>query len=447
MSDQKKLKVSMLGAGSGFVISIAKELSSYDVFTNAHFVMMDINESNLNIAKTKVMELLEDNPNNVTVSITTSMPEALDGCDYVISSCEKTRYPYWVKDFQIPENHGVHQLKSENGGPGGIIHGMRNISMFMDILKEMEKRCPNALLMNFTNPMSMLTTYFNRYSSIRNLGFCHQVHGSFGVIAEMLGFEPGELEVVSAGVNHLNWLFDIRRKNSRDSYMKEFLEGVQASKYWKEKYPNIPPQKFTLEVLKTFNMYPIGYDDHIVEYMPFFFEENEWAEHGYKSLKQEYIDLSNNKGDSTLEVIKLLGADYKQPPFPANDEHPYYAEAPCKVIMALETNTPTYFDAIVIPNNGAVSNLPDNAILDLPALAIGGEVRSVHVGELPMGPHEICRRQVAIHEMVAKATHEGDDSLAIQAFCMDPYVRSITQARNIWCDFKKEYNDDLPTFK
>lgn len=108
----------------------------------------------------------------------------------VISSCEKSRYPNWVKDFQIPENHGVHQLKAENGGPGGIIHGIRNISMFMGILEQMEQYCPDALLMNFTNPMSILCTYFNRYSPIRNLGFCHQVHGSFGVIAEMLGFDP-----------------------------------------------------------------------------------------------------------------------------------------------------------------------------------------------------------------------------------------------------------------
>lgn len=375
MSYQKTLKVSMLGAGSGFVLSIAKELNSYDIFTDTHFVMMDINNANLELAKKKVIELIGDNPNNITVTTTTSMPEALDGCDYVISSCEKNRYPYWVKDFQIPENHGVHQLKAENGGPGGIIHAMRNISMFMDITKEMEKRCPNALLMNFTNPMSMLCTYLNNYSPIRNLGFCHQVHGAFGVISEMLGFEPGELEVVSAGINHLNWLFDIRRRNSSKSYMKEFIEGVENSKYWKEKFDNIPP------------------------------------------------------------------------PFPKNDEHPYYAEAPCKVIMALETNTPTYFDAIVIPNNGAIGNLPENAILDVPALAIGGEVRSIHVGDLPMGPLEICRRQIAIHEMVAKATYEGDDSLAIQAFCLDPYVNSITQAQNIWRDFKKEYNDDLPTFQ
>ena len=208
----------------------------------------------------------------------------------------------------------------------------------------------------------------------------------------------------------------------------------------------MPPQKFTLEVLKAFNIYPIGYDDHITEYMPFFWEQEEWAEHGYASVKGEYVRMSEKEATSTMEVIKLLGADYQHPPFPKDDTHPYYSEEPCRVIHALETNTPTYFDAIVIPNNGAVDNLPREAVLDVPALAIGGEVRSIHVGELPIGPMEICRRQVTIHEMVAKATHEGDDSLITQALCFDPYVRSITQARAIWADFKKEYREDLPTF-
>ena len=144
---------------------------------------------------------------------------------------------------------------------------------------------------------------------------------------------------------------------------------------------------------------------------------------------------------------RLLGKEYSKPPFPVDPEHPYYAEKPCQVITALETNTPTYFDAINIPNNGAVTNLPDDVILDVPGIAIGGEVRSIHVGELPPGPLEICRRQTVLHEMIAKATHEGDESLALQALCLDPYVQSITQANNIWQAFKKEYIDYLPGFK
>lgn len=106
-----------------------------------------------------------------------------------------------------------------------------------------------------------------------------------------------------------------------------------------------------------------------------------------------------------------------------------------------------YLDACVGFNHGAASNLPADAIVDRPVVVIGGDIRSVHVGELPPGPAEICRRQIALHEMVVKATVEGDAALAVQALCLDPYVCSITQARAIWNDYYKEYKKYLPTFR
>ncbi|MCF7855043.1 MAG: hypothetical protein K9N51_09620 [Candidatus Pacebacteria bacterium] len=442
----KRRKLTMIGAGSGFTITIAKELAAHSLFSDWEFCMMDIRADHVQGMAGKIRPILDKASWSVTVTQTTDLGEALEGAHYVITSCEPDRYVNWAKDLSIPEQFGVYQVKGENGGPGGMIHGMRNIGMFMDILSEMERRCPDAWLMNFTNPMSILCTYFKNHSSVRALGFCHQVHGSFGVISEMLGMEPGELEVVSAGVNHLNWLFDVRKRGTGESCMSEFIEKVRASKYWKKRFENIPEQNFTLEVLNTFTMYPIGYDDHIIEYMPFFWEKDEWDEHGVKALTEFYQGLA----EQTFKEVKeqqLLGREYNKPPFPADNDHPYYAEKPCQVIVALETNTPTYFDAINIRNNGAVTNLPGDVILDVPGLAVGGEVRSVHVGELPPGPLEICRRQTVLHEMIVQATVEGSDDLAVQTLCLTPYVQSITQARNIWAAYKEEFIDYLPTFR
>jgi len=437
----------MLGAGSGFVMSVAKELIEHELFSGCEFVLQDVSPERLKAAEETVSGILKSNKEiKVSLKATTDRKKALNGCDYVITSCEMDRYANWVKDLRIPAKYGVNQVQGENGGPGGMIHAMRNICMFKGILTDMEKLCPDAWLMNFTNPMSILCTYFKNYSPIKSLGFCHQVHGSFGVIAEQLGMPPGELEVISGGVNHLNWLFDIRKKGTRESCMQEFLSKVRKSKYWKKRFDSVPMQMFTLETLNTFNMYPVGYDDHIIEYLPFFWEESEWKAHQYESLANEYEKLANKK-THTLEMQRLLGKEYAKPPFPVNNDHPYYAEKPCQVIVALETNIPTYFDAINILNHGAISNLPSDAIIDVPGIAVGGQVRSIYVGELPVGPMEICRRQITLHEMIAKATHEGDDSLAVQALCLDPYVRSLSQARNIWADFRAEYKDYLTTFK
>ncbi len=443
----KEIKIAMIGAGSGFVVSVARELVLLKVLSNCTFTLMDINEKRLNKARDAVGNIFAGKQTAIKLEVTTSLEDALRNCDYVITSCEINRYPFWIKDIEIPERYGVYQVQGENGGPGGLIHAMRNISLFMDIIAAMEKHCPEAWLMNFTNPMSILCTYFKTYSSLKALGFCHQVHGSFGVIAEMLGMEPGELEVVSGGINHLNWLFDIRRKGSGQSYREEFLRRVRESKYWKRKFDRIPRQEFTLEVLNTFGAYPVGYDSHIIEYLPFFYEKDEWKKFGYESNSAGYQKMVDKGEDGyALEAQTLQGAYIETPPFPKDQEHPYYAEKPCRVIEALETNTPTYLDAINIVNHGSMSNLPADAIVDIPAVVVGGGVHGIYLGELPIGCMEICRRQITLHEMIARSVHEGDEQLAIQALCLDPYVRSITQARNIWQDYKKEYAEYLPTF-
>ncbi len=446
MSSVKKLKITMVGAGSGFVISIAKELLTDPVFADAEFVLMDTAADRLAVAMKTVSEIIQDSPNRLRLRGTDDLQDALDGADYVITSCEKSRYANWVKDLRIPESFGVHQVKGENGGPGGIIHGLRNIGLFMPIIKTMEACCPQAWLMNFTNPMSILCTYFKNNTKIKALGFCHQVHGSFGLIAEQLGMAPGELEVITGGVNHMSWLFDVRRRGTRQSYLQEFLRGVENSKYWKENFKNIPKQRFTLEVYKAFGMYPVGYDDHIAEYMSFFWDKSEWEAENITSLAAKYESMVNKK-EKTLETLRLLGKEFEKPPFPANPDDPYYAENPCRVIQSLETNTPMYFDAINVQNHGAISNLPDDAIVDVPALAIGGEVRSIHVGTLPLGPMELCRRQITQHELISAGTVAGDESMILQAFCLDPYVHSITQAKKIWEAFRQEYIADLPTFQ
>jgi alpha-galactosidase len=444
------LKIALIGAGSGFAISVARELAA-PVFDGCRFVLMDINPEHLKRAEADVRRTLAEGGAKVRLETTTRQARALDGARYVITSCEINRYPFWMKDLKIPERHGVYQFMAENGGPGGQIHALRNIALFQQITAAMAKYCPQAWLMNFTNPMSFLCTYLNRYTKIRALGFCHQVHGTFGVIAEQLGMEPGELEVITGGVNHFNWLMDIRRRGTGQSYMTEFLARVRKSKYWRRSCflltpSEIPRQQFTLEVLNTFGAYPVGYDNHIVEYLPFFYERHEWKKYRHESFEKSLRQILRQR-KTEVKAMTLMGESRRKPPFPRDDRHPYYAEKPCQVIDALETNTPTYFDAINIVNHGSISNLPFDAVVDIPALAIGGAVRGIRVGELPIAAMELCRRQITLHEMIARSAHEGDANLFLQALCLDPYVHSITQARGIWKDYLREYRAYLPMFK
>lgn len=440
-----KYKFAMIGAGSpGFSYIIAESLVESEIFNDSIFYLMDIDKKRLSASEEKIKKLIKEKKSPLKIKSTLDRKKALEGADFVITSCEQNRVPFWIKDIEIPEKYGVFQLKGENGGPGGQIHAMRNITLFMDICKDIREISPDAWLMNFTNPMSFLCTYFHKYGGIKWLGFCHQVHGSFGVIAEMLGMKPGELEVVTAGINHFNWLLDIRKKGESESYMEEFIKRIRKSKYWKKNFKNIPSQKFSLEIYEIFGVYPVGYDDHIVEYLPFFYEKKEWKKYGYKSAKYELKNFLKRKKEEQKGIVGELKT--KKPPFPKDVNDPYYKETPVHIAEALIKNKHLYVDAINIPNKGSISNLPYDAVVDIPSVVAGGEVKGISLGKLPETCAELCRRQITIHNLVVEATVKGDKKIALQALCLDPYIRSITQAKKILEDYLKTYKEYLPQF-
>lgn len=444
----------MIGAGSFFSDAITEGLCNSVFFDGSELVLVDPDEKMLALSLERNRKIIENAGKKINISAVSDRRKALEGCDYVVTACEKKRVPFWIKDIEIPASFGVEQFKGENGGPGGQAHAMRNITMFMGICADMRQLCPDAWLMNFTNPMSFVCTYLQRYGWKKSLGFCHQVHGSMGVVSEMLGLEPGELEFITAGVNHFNWLIDIRRRGSGESCMEWFVSEVGKSVYWEKVHDNIPAQKFTLDVLRSFGVYPVGYDDHICEYVPFFYQRDEWRKLGYRSpvdeMKEELSrkkKYSENAGNDELKAEQTKArAEFYNYPFPKNGHHPYYQEKPTEVMEALESNKVTYLDSIVVTNNGAVDNLPHDALVDVPAMVAGGEVRSIHVGALPVFAMELCRRQITIHELLVEATVSGDRQKVVQSMALDPYVRSMKQARDIAGAFLEYYREELPQF-
>ena len=443
-------RVVMIGAGSvGFSLAIARELVDSELLSGSDFVLMDLDAERLANSERRIRHLIKETHSSITVTSCTDLRAALDGADFVITSYAPQRMDFWLKDIEIAQKHGVELLQGENGGPPGQIHALRNITIMMDIVKQMESLCPDAWIMNFTNPMSMLCTYLYKYTSIKSQGFCHQVHGTFGVIAEMLGMAPGDLRVFSGGINHMNFLLDIQQTGSGQSYMTEFIEAVQKSPYWRKNQENIPEQVFTLEFFNTFGVYPIGYDNHISEYMPFFYSRNEWEQRDYRPCTetlQKLRDIPTPESASgtidDVEPERILGKGLF--PFPKDPTVPHYREAPVKVIEAILTGEPTYSNAMILLNHGCISNLPYDAVVDIPGIVVGGKPRGIDVGELPAVAAELCRRQIVIHELVVKAAVAGDRQCFLEALCLDPFVRSLRVARRLMDDYIEQYKEYLP---
>ena len=446
------IRISMIGAGSvGFSVGIARELIKSELLGDSTFVLMDIDEQRLRESYDRISQLVSQSGSAVTVESTLDRRSALEDARFVITSYAPHRIDFWGKDIEIAARHGVELLQGENGGPAGQIHALRNITIMMGIVRDMKELCPDAWIMNFTNPMSMLCTYLYKHAPVRALGFCHQVHGSFGVVAEMLGFEPGDLHVITGGINHMNFLLDIRRKGSDASYMDEFLKAVSQSPYWKELHENIPEQRFTLEFLEAFGIYPVGYDGHICEYMPFFHSPDKWRKLGYRSSLDTIKDLQKPRAKKAssgtiddLELDRILGKGTF--PFPKDPAGEYYKETPTTVMESLLTDKPQYLDAMVVQNNGCISNLAADAVVDVPVVVAGGRARGIDVGDLPFFAAELCRRQIAVHELVVKAAVQGDRRLFLQALCLDPFVHDLDTARGIMADYLEEYREYLPQF-
>lgn len=444
-------RIAMIGAGSpGFSLAILRELVRFEVLKGSVFVMMDIDRDRLAESAGRARSMVANEGAPLTVEETTDRREALDGADFVVTSYAPHRVDFWVRDIEIAARHGIHTMHGENGGPAGQVHALRNITIMKGVSGDMEQLCPDAWLMNFTNPMSMLCTWLNRFSRIRSLGFCHQVHGTFGVIAEMMGMAPGDLRVITAGINHMNFLIDIRRRGHSGSYMEEFLAQVRKNRYWKENHERVPQQKFTLDFLETFGVYPVGYDNHITEYMPFFYRRDDWGKHGIEShlvnlrAKQKMPRTTSKATLDNVEIERTLGKG--KFPFPADPSVDYYKETPVSVMAALLTSEPLYLDAMVMPNNGSIANLPREAVVDIPAVIAGGRARGVDVGELPFFAAELCRRQIAVHELVARAAQEGDRDILLKALCLDPFTEDLPTMRALMEEYLREYREYLPQF-
>jgi len=447
-------RVAMIGAGSGFTIAIANSLVKSQVLRDCEFVLMDIDREALQRADARVRRINEETGGDLKITTTNDCREAVASIDFVVTSCAPQRMPYWLKDIEIAARHGVDLMQGENGGPAGQIHALRNITMLANVVDHMHQVCPDAWLMNFVNPMSMLCTYFRRYSPVKWMGFCHQVHGSFGVVSEMLGMDPGDLQVITAGINHMNFLLDIRRKGQPESYLEPFLEKVRNSTYWQKTSKGVPSQVFTLEFLEAFGIYPVGYDNHISEYMQLFYTRQEWQDRGLAGSADEIQEFQRiaeqrtkqKQMTGTLADVEVWRQIHDVIPFPSDLEHPYYEESPVSVMEALVTGEPLYLDAMVIENNKCVPNLPADAIVDIPVTIIGGRARGLDVGALPSFAAELCRRQIAVHELIAQAAAEGCRQRFLEALCLDPFVQGMSTAQKIMDDYLTQYKDCLPQF-
>lgn len=433
-------KIVFIGAGSvsfgpsilGDLFSLAGRLRGSEVW------LVDVNEPALTLMAQVAARANDALGQPFALRHTTARADALPGADFVIVSVAVDRLNTWRLDWQIPLRHGVRHVLGENGGPGGLSHALRSIPLVLDIARDVEALCPNALLINFTNPLSRVCLALSRHTRARFVGLCHQIGEGYRLVNRVLGIVPpagtaghaltAEIErrihLTAAGLNHFTFILDMReRETGRDLY-PEFRARVTQ----------MPPdfELMSRRLLDTYGLFCAAGDLHAGEYVGFAHETIPLTGYDFDACERR-----TREQRARLEAIARGEAAVEIQPS---------GEGAAHIIDAVMHDLDQPELAVNIRNDGCIGNLPAGAVVEVPGFVNAAGVRGVSVGELPAGLAALMRREIDIQELVVEAAVSGDRKVALQALLLDPHIHAWAQAEHLLDDLLRAHARYLPQF-
>jgi len=458
----KQPRIVVIGAGSAsFGENTLSAILRSKKLRGSSLTLVDYNPEILGIVKKLADRLNREWDAGFSITAHPQHKEALENADFVISAIEVgAREDLWRKDFEIPLKHGIRQPYAENGGPGGFFHAARNIPVVLGIAHDMEKTCPDAWFINFTNPMIRICDAVNRHSSIKAVGLCHQIYIAYTMVgialAEDLGFNIPDgitgmhadilqaplhdqvkaqavprLDIRAAGLNHFSWILSIHDRQTGEDLYPLFKER------WAKMRPNFEP--LTRRVFDAFGLFPVPGDTHLCEYLPWVSDPvtRPWEKYNirlydwdmFASVREfshaRLADMA--EGESTIEG--LMETD---------------SEGALEMIENISTANTHYHLAANLPNQGQISNLPIGSPVETPVIVDGAGIHPEHCGALPEPIAELLRREVMVSQLCVDAVVHGDRNTALQSLLLDPVVNDFEQAKAVLDEYLLENRDYLP---
>ncbi|OMC95698.1 alpha-glucosidase/alpha-galactosidase [Paenibacillus sp. FSL R5-0636] len=420
-------KVSFIGAGSiGFTRGLLRDLLTVPEFKNIEVSFMDINSHNLEMVTELCQRDIKENGLNIQIQATTDRREALKDAKYVFCTIRMGGLEAFATDVDIPLKYGVDQCVGDTLCAGGIMYGQRGIAEMLNICRDIrEMAAPDVLLLNYSNPMAMLTWACNKYGGVRTIGLCHGVQHGHQQIADVYGLKKSEVDIICAGINHQTWYISASHEG------KDLTEGLLEAF---EKHPEFSrTEKVRIDMLRRFGYYSTESNGHLSEYVPWYRKRSDEI--------MDWIDLGSWINGETGGYLRVCteGRNWFETDFPnwmkdaaleytkenRGEEHGSY------IIEGLETGR-VYRGHFNTVNNGVISNLPDDAIIEAPGYVDRNGISMPLVGELPLGPAAVCNVSISVKRLAVEAAVHGDDKLLRQAFMMDPLVGAVCNPKEIW---------------
>ena len=415
-----KEKIVLIGAGSlQFGLGAAGCVLNSKILKGATISLHDINAESLNLAYQACNAAIEENKLDYILESTTNRSEALKGATFIINSIEVApRFDLWDQDYEIPRKFGNKQVFGENGGPGGFFHSLRVIPPILEICEDVQKICPNALFMNFSNPMSRICLAIKRkFPLLKFVGLCHEYHHHEIIVSRIIDTPLSNLEIKAGGLNHFGVFLDVKYKDSgKDAYPDIRKKGPDYLRSIK----TMDGHKIMIYILEKFGYLPYTTDSHFGEYIHWAWEIADMdGIHNFKSTYMKSIDFASNK------ITKLIQRG-KGAKLVKRDE-----ERAIPIIEEILTNS-NYTEASVnLPNDGIIPNLPSDLVVECPAIVNKDGLQAVELGEYPKGLAGLLRNQATVQDLVVEAVISKSKDKALQALLADPVVDSYTQAEKI----------------
>ena len=416
-------KFTFIGAGSlDFTRDLVRDLMTYPAFDDCELMLMDINEKRLAYAKQGIERIVKAGGHHAVVKATTDRREALKDADGVLITILQGGVEVWRHDIEIPKKYGVDICVGDTRGPSGIFRFLRTAPVMLSIIRDVEELCPNAIVLNYTNPMAMLVSYLQSQTKVSVTGLCHSVQGTAEMLAGWLGVKPHELDYRCVGINHQAFYLDLKH-NGEDMYPKLF-EALERPEVAAE-------EPVRNEMFRYLRYYPTESSGHNSEYNPWFRKRPDliekycthgtgWnpGEHAY--ILNEYLGREDTWENEYREWLENGEVELER-----GEE---YASNIFNAIFG--DHTPYPFNAN-LRNHGYVTNIDEGACVEVPVIADKDGIHVTGTHTLPQHLSVLVSNSAKIEELAVRAAIEGDPQKVFQAILFDPLTASVCSMEEI----------------
>jgi alpha-galactosidase len=403
------MKVVFIGAGSAFGGRVSVDVLSREPLQDSTIGLCDTNADRLATVQSYVKKVTDSNGLSANIIGSTDRRDLLQDADFVLLSVAIGGPAYYGEPFDsemnIPAKYGIVQTVADTMGPGAIFRALRTAPVMFEMIEDINRMAPKATILNYTNPMAILTWLFNEKAEVPVVGLCHGVQGNASRLAEMAEVPLDEIQYICAGINHMTWFtkFEHGGHNLLPELTKRLIDESKSS----------DPYQFRGEVAEVFGYYSTESDRHFPEYVP-------WFQNGDRGLFDPHIERTRGIKGKRQHWYEDMGVAIDKADSVELIRSHEWASA---IMEAKTTGIPQVFSGNVM-NTSLIENLPRQACVEVPCTVDGNGIHPHHIGKLPIQCAALCKSNIIMQELCVEAIRRRSKETAFQALLMDP----ITQA-------------------